>query len=49
MAKQFKGLKGKIHAQEEDASVKVLWEMLNQTLCELRYIASHTINTRILH
>ena len=37
--KQFKGFKGKIYAQEEDErSVKVLGEMLNQTLCKLQYI-----------
>ena len=40
MAKQFKGLKGKIHAQkEEERSVKVLGEILNQTFCKLQYIA----------
>ena len=37
--KQFKRLKGDIHAQEEDTSVKVLGEMLNQTFCKLQYIA----------
>ena len=40
IAKQFKGLKDKIHAQEEEErSVKVLGEMLNQTFCKLQYTA----------
>ena len=39
MEKEFKGLKGDIHAQEEDTSVKVLGGMLNQTFCKLQYIA----------
>ena len=38
--KQFKGFKGKIYAQEEEErSVKVLGEMLNQTFCKLQYTA----------
>ena len=36
--KQFKRLKGDIHAQEEGTSVKVLGEMLNQIFCMLQYI-----------
>ena len=39
MMKQFKGLKGKSHTQEEaERSVNGLGEALNLTFCKLKYV-----------